>query len=540
MKQLKRQNFWHAISARDAIHSLQTDAQRGLNIQQVEELREKYGYNEIPAHDARTWIEILLAQFKSLLIWILLLAAVISYVGGHVIDLYIILAIIIINVIIAFVQEMKAERSVASLKSMVVLMAKVVRSGERHAIDARELVPGDIVVLEEGDNVPADIRLIGAKNFRTIEASLTGESLPIRKEVDILKTDTPLADRANMIWKGTFVAGGFATGVVVATGEHTVLGEIARSMTAIKQHKTHFHEKIDVLAKQMGTIAIASATIMFLIGYFLRGMGVETLLFTSIAMLVSAIPESLPAIVSIVLAIGTQRMAKRNVIIREFSAIETLGAVTTIVTDKTGTLTQNVLTVIQFRSGFQDVFATTGLGWSPYGTISAMDGSSDKENKAYQTLMAIAGYCNNAEIKENGDSYELIGDPTEGALLALSRKSGYYDKFSSTIKRIDDLPFDSKIKMRATLVDWSGRRMLFVVGAPEMVLKYSIARTNRDERIHIDHAEREKIDREIEDWSSSAMRVIALAYKELPQEMDAIDVDNIHSLGSAEKLYSFC
>ncbi|MDH3323535.1 MAG: HAD-IC family P-type ATPase, partial [Flavobacteriaceae bacterium] len=407
---------------------------------------------------------------------------------------------------------------------------KVLREGKLTTVLSSQLVPGDVMVLEEGDSIAADGRIIQSKNFRTIEASLTGESLPVSKKEAIYPEQTALAERKNMVWKGTFVAGGYAKVLITGTGIKTAFGDISESLGKIKTKRTYFMKKTDVLAKHMSVIAVSSAVLIFFIGYFYRHFALEEILLISIAALVAAIPEGLPAVISIVLAIGANRMAKRNAIIREFTATEALGAVTAILTDKTGTLTKNSLTVRNvYIHGISD-YTVTGVGWFPAGNfIQEKTIIETEHNKALQKLLKIAAVSNNSEFRHNrqNNSYELIGDPTEGALSVLARKGGLNaDNFQQY--KLDDLPFDSTTKFRATLIKEDKHRELFVTGAPEKLLERSSYVLKPEGATKLKKNDKEQIQQKISDWSNQSMRVIALAYKR--QDLDKIDEGRIDDL----------
>lgn len=469
----------------------------------------------------------------SLLVFILLSAAVISWVTGHQVDTYVIFAVIILNAIIGFVQEMRAERAVASLRNLLVIKAKVLRNGEAETITARELVPGDIVILEEGDSIPADGRLIEARNLRTIEAPLTGESVPINKRKDRLPEDTPVADRHNMVFKGTFIAGGYAKVLVTGIGTNTAFGEIAQSLVDIKSQRTNFQKKTDKLARQMAVIAILSAGLLFTASWYFSDQSLRETFLVALAALVSAIPEGLPAVLSIVLAIGAHRMSDRNAIVREFTATETLGAVTTIITDKTGTLTQNTLTVRKVGLTGQPEWEVTGEGWIPAGNFTK-DGVviEPQHHESLMQMLNICAYSNNASIRHDieKDRYHLVGDPTEGALLVLARKAGINPVKDSSVEKLDDLPFSSTLKMRATLVETDSRRRLLVVGAPEKVLAHCSHIMDIDGVRDISDEDIREIRQRIESWSGEAMRVIATAWRNESGGADEIDEKHIEGL----------
>lgn len=510
------------LEAKSGHHGL-TDAEAALRL-------EACGPNELPETNVVSPFLIALKQFKSWLVIVLLIAALISALAGQIIDMWVIIVVVVVNAAIGFTQEYRAEKAIAALQKMLVKTAKVFRNGTLRSIAAKNLVPGDVIVLEEGDSIPADGRIAEAKNLRTIEASLTGESLPITKHTNVLEKNTALADQKNMVRSGTFVAGGYGRVLVTGTGPNTAIGEISQTMGDIAETKTSFMKKTDILARQMSVIAIVSASLIFLAGYFLRHYEINEILLTSIAALVAAVPEGLPAVISIVLAVGAHRMAKRNAIIREFTATEALGAVTCILTDKTGTLTQNTLTCRTVYLPGEDEIAITGEGWFPAGNFKQREAIIDAEaNPVLQKLLKIAAVSNNSEIRHDTreDQHELLGDPTEGALNVLARKGGIKKAdFKGLIT--DDLPFDSELRLRATLVEEGQNTELYVTGAPEELLELSSHVLKDGKMVELTPEAREDIQDKIAEWSGKAMRVIALAYRQ--QQGDKIDRDNITNL----------
>ena len=519
----------HSLKPKEILDELLTTP-NGLTNKEAKERLTTYGPNEIPEGKSISIFYLILKQFKSWLVIILIIAAIISWFANHILDTWVIIAVVFINAGIGFLQEFRADKAIASLRKMIVKTAKVLRDGKLTTVLSSQLVPGDIIVLEEGDSIPADGRIIHSKNLRTMEASLTGESLPVSKKEEIFPVETTLADRKNMVWKGTFVAGGYAKIVVTGTGIKTAIGNISETLGKIEVKRTNFMKKTNVLAKQMSVIAISSALFIFLTGYFYRHFEIEEILLISIAALVAAVPEGLPAVISIVLAIGANRMAKRNAIVREFTATETLGAVTAILTDKTGTLTQNSLTVRNvFIPGSPD-YTITGTGWFPAGNFIQNETIIDIENNScLQKLLKIAAVSNNSEFRHDNqtDTYELIGDPTEGALSVLARKGSVkYENFQ--LNKLDDLPFDSVNKFRATLIKENNKIELYVTGAPEKILERSVSLLTHEGESELQQKAKEKIQQKISEWSNQAMRVIALAYKK--QDTNKIDEQTIDDL----------
>jgi Ca2+-transporting ATPase len=501
------------VEVAEALKALKT-SEEGLSTAEVARRQKLFGPNDLPPAKKRTAFFVFLKQFKSLLIAVLFLAAGLSWITGHHTDCYIILAVVLIDATIGFVMEWKAERAVTALHQLLVPMAKTVRNGQRLTVNASALVPGDILVVEEGDHIPADARIIRAKNLRIIEASLTGESLPVSKHELKQAKATSIADQKNMLWKSTFVASGHAVAVVTAIGTSTAIGRIAQSLRSMPVERSHFQRKIDKLASQMGSASVIAAAILFVVGYFTLHLPFNELFLISIAAMVSIIPEGLQSIIVIVLAIGSTRMTKRNAIVREFSATETLGAVTTIITDKTGTLTENALTAKKIFIYNEPDIEVTGEGWNPIGTlVQDMAPIEAKNHNTLQHALEISAICNNAVIRHtDNEEYQLIGDPTEGALIVLARKGGIVASVGGLTK-IDDLPFDSRLKMRSSLIAHHKERQLFVVGAPEIVLQGSSRVRTKEGVISLDDSIRRLLKDKITSWSANAMRVIALASK---------------------------
>ncbi len=528
-----------ALTVEDTIDELGSDI-NGLSEEEVKRRLEKFGYHEIPEKRTKHPIVMFFRQFNNLLIYILIVAALISFIFEHLIDVYVISAVILINAMMGFIQEHKAEKSIQALKKNMVLHAKVYREGKLKKITSRELVPGDIILLENGDKVPADARLIDAKNIRTVEAFLTGEALPVEKEIKKGET-TFVTDCKNTVWMGALVVGGQAKAVVTATGMNTIIGKLARNIEKIKKEKGHFEKKVDTLAKQMGIIAAIGALVTFLVGLFIRVIEFGEIFLFTIASLVSGIPEGLPAVLVIVLAMGAHKMARRNVIVRALPASETLGVTNVIATDKTGTLTQNTMTVKKIILPKGDEITVSGSGWEPIGDFLIEDKivfpSGDPD---LSKLLHIAAICNNADLLKKQEEekvyYDIIGDPTEAALLVLAEKAGLTENVvQKKVKRIDDLPFNPEFKFRASLTkigeENPSKKEIYIVGAPETILNISDNLLENNITKELTEEKRQEILNQVEYLSKEAMRVIALAYIEEPAEEEYIlSEDLIYSL----------
>lgn len=497
----------------------------GLTSAEVEKRSKEYGLNEISEKKNFKFLHIVLRQFLNLLVYILLLAAIVSLLLGHLADALIIFLVIIINAAIGIFQEVRAEKSIDALKKMIVLKAKVIREGQINEIDSKYLVPGDVIIIEEGDSIPADAKLFESTNLMTVEASLTGESVPVEKDENFSEPSAPTGDRKDMIWLGTQCVGGSAKAIVLSTGENTFIGQIASRVENITEGKNHFREITDKLVKQVIVIAIVSALLIFVVGLVLNQLPFDEIFLFSIASLVSAIPEGLPAILTIVLAVGAHRMAKRNAIVRDHQASETLGIVDLIATDKTGTLTQNTMSIEQIYIPSENkIIKVTGKGWNSEGEFLFEDKTINPlEQDLLKRVIEIGEFSNNSKLIRNQDSTKIIGDPTEASFKVLAEKAKLGN---SEINKMFDLRFSSKQKFRAAIVEQNKQRYLFVTGAPEVVMALSKNTA----------PENEKIQEKLIGLSTEAYRVIALAYKKIEDSMDEItykEVTDLDFLGLA-------
>ncbi|WP_028492370.1 cation-transporting P-type ATPase [Thioalkalivibrio sp. ALE19] len=463
---------WHAREARDVADELKSHTDHGLSQDQAGERLQKHGPNRLPEAEQAGPLKRFLLQFHNVLIYILIAAAVGTALLDHWLDTWVILGVVLINAIIGFVQEGKAEKALDAIRDMLSPQAVVLRDGQRRTIPAEELVPGDIVLLNAGDRVPADLRLFSVHNLRVDEAVLTGESLPVDKETEPGPEKSDLGDRRNMAFSGTMVAYGQGRGVVVATGERTEIGHITTMLGEVEKLTTPLLAQIAQFGRWLSVGIVGLAALTFAFGYWVRDYALVETFLAAVSLAVAAIPEGLPAIMTITLAIGVQRMAMRNAIIRRLPAVETLGSVTTICSDKTGTLTRNEMTVRTIVTT-TSVTSVSGTGYAPDGGFSRDEAEIDPQEDAVLSRAIHAGLlCNDAELHHRDGQWFMEGAPTEGALVTLAAKAGL-DPASHRAEhpRADVIPFDSAYKYMASLHhDHHGNGCIFVKGAPERLL----------------------------------------------------------------------
>jgi Ca2+-transporting ATPase len=512
---------WHSENVGSVISQL-ASKEDGLKEKEACSRLQEYGPNSLPeAAKQPAWLRFLL-QFHNVLIYILIAATVVTALMQHWIDTFVILAVVVINAVIGFIQEGKAEKALEGIRNMLSLNARVKREGKTHSVDAKDLVPGDIVLLESGDKIPADLRLIKVRNLKLEESPLTGESVPVEKKTDALDGNVPLGDRFNMAFSGTMVTSGRATGIVVATGGQTELGKINEMMNAVQSLKTPLLQQMDRFGKMLSVIIGALTVLFFFIGYVFHEYPAQELLLAVIGLAVAAIPEGLPAIMTITLALGVQQMARQKAIIRRLPSVETLGSVTVICSDKTGTLTRNEMTVQELRVG-DDSYTVTGTGYAPEGEIQ--DAGKTKvsagETDGLRELIHCACLCNDADLSEKDGKWVLQGDPTEGGLLTLARKAVDTEP---NHKRMDTLPFESDYKYMATLnADADGRKTIWVKGAPERLLDRCSKAWHPDGNQPIDKAVWQE---RMEKMASQGLRVLAAAYRPLAADDSSETIDH--------------
>nr|MBS0022276.1 cation-transporting P-type ATPase [Gammaproteobacteria bacterium] len=463
---------WHVLSRDQALNELQSTRQ-GLTAQQAAQRLARHGPNLLPPPKRRGPLARFLLQFHNVLIYVLLAAAIITALLGHWVDSGVILGVVVINAVIGFIQEGKAERALEAIRGMLSPHAEVLRDGRRQEIDAIDLVPGDIVFLASGDRVPADLRLTEVKSLKIEEAALTGESVAVEKQLEPVPKDAPLGDRGSMAWSGTLVTYGQARGVVVATGPATEIGRISRMLSEVQELTTPLLRQLAVFGHWLTGAILFMAASAFAFGTLVRDFTPGEMFLAAVGLAVAAIPEGLPAILTITLAIGVQSMARRNAIVRRLPAVEALGSITAICSDKTGTLTRNEMTVQGIITA-DHLFTVSGTGYAPHGGFS-LEGR-EVQLDAHPELADIGRVgllCNDAALEQSDGQWRLSGDPTEGALITLGLKAGQNPAFEAeSLPRTDVIPFESEHRFMATLHhDHSGHGFIFLKGAPERVLE---------------------------------------------------------------------
>lgn len=523
----------HAVPLSSLVDQFGVDASTGLSSAQVEIRRKQVGWNElVSAAPPPAWKK-LLAQFQNVVIWILLAAAVISGITADWTDAAAIIAIVLLNALLGYFQEERAEQALLGLKKLVVPTAKVLRDGELISLPARELLPGDIIQLEAGDHIPADARLLQSAILKIEEGVLTGESVPVEKDAQLaLPPETPLADRSNMIYMGCMVVAGGARAIVVATGMQTEVGRIAGLLESYERKPTPLQRELEAAGRTLAAACLGLVAIVFLLSLW-RGDNLWDGLMSAISLAVAAVPEGLPAVVTVTLALGLQRMVRRNALIRKLPSVETLGCVTVICSDKTGTLTRNEMTVLEVVADDRR-YRVTGAGYDPVGEFVAPGEFEDAAPTAYSrdslpgpliTTLQIGAICNNARLVPVDESWQVIGDPMEAALLVAAKKAGIVlDGSGHSI--ISELPFDSERKMMSVLVrESAGKVRQLTKGAPEAVLSRCRGEAKEGGIALLDQIRRTEWTRQSEEMAGRALRVLACAFREVSQGDGILESD---------------
>jgi calcium-translocating P-type ATPase len=504
---------WHALAVDEVLKRLTTSTENGMAVGEASTRLQKYGPNRLPAGKKRGALMRFISQFNNILVYVLLGAGFTKMMLGLWIDASIILGVVILNALLGFIQEGKAEKALDSIRNMLSAEARTLRGGEARMIPAEQLVPGDIVLLESGDKVPADLRLADIKNLRTEEAALTGESVPADKTIDPVPEKATVGDRESMAFSGTMVVSGRATGVVVETGSETELGRINQLLAGVSALETPLLRQIKKFGYAITAVIGVVSVLLFSYGRWVISMDFVAIFQAVVGIAVSVIPEGLPAIITITLAIGVQRMAQRNAIIRRLPAVETLGSVSRICSDKTGTLTLMEMMVVSAVTA-ESQYQITGNGYAPEGEVK-QSGKPAGKDSVVGLLGRVSMLCNDAELFQQEGVWKVEGDPTEGALYPFATKLGMDRQAEQTAyPRIDAIPFESEHRFMATLhKDAGGKEMLLVKGAPEVILEACDRQQTGDGNalLNLDHFMKAS-----DQLAAQGERVLALAWLENP------------------------
>ncbi|MEB3309518.1 MAG: cation-transporting P-type ATPase [Snowella sp.] len=533
------ENQWHHLPIQLVCEQFNSRIEKGLTSAEVAQNQERFGSNQLQAKPPKSPIIRFLFQFNQPLLYILLIAGMIKAFLGSWANAWVIWGVTLINAIIGFVQESKAESAIAALAKAVSTDTIAIRNGEKIQIPSQELVPGDVVLLASGDKVPADLRLIEARSFQVNESALTGESVAVEKNTEIVSPDAPLAERTNMAYAGSFVTFGTAKGMVVAIGSATETGRISQLMEEGAALKTPLTRKFDKFSQTLVYIILAIAAFTFVVGLG-YGNSWPYMFEAAVALTVSAIPEGLPAVVTITLAIGVSRMARRHAIVRKLPAVETLGSATVICSDKTGTLTENQMTVQVLYTG-QQHYTISGVGYAPEGEICLKDANWESLENLFNNIALkeclIAGLlCNDSHLECKDRQWTVIGDPTEGALITAANKAGFSNpELSEQMPRIDVIPFESEFQYMATLhktVSDSGKstegtdsKTIYVKGSIEAILQRCHQGLQADGELQ--SLDSEQVHQQANEMASEGLRVLAFAQKTAPACQEALDHEDI-------------
>jgi Ca2+-transporting ATPase len=527
---------WHSTEIDGVLSALET-SREGISNEEVAKRLQEYGPNELKEEAKKQWYHLLWEQFTSILVIVLVISAAVSgYIaiqeGEPMTDMYVIMVIVVMNGILGFVQEYRAEKAVEALKAMVSPTVLVMRSGKEESIDSKDLVPGDIILLEAGSRVPADSRLLEAANLEVDEAALTGESRAASKRLAPVSPDAGIGDQKNMVFMGTVVTNGRAVAVVTETGMSSQFGKIAGMVMSIDVEPPPLTQKMDKMGRQLIAISLALTVFVFLVLWFVHDRTLEEVFMTSVSLAVSAIPEGLPAVLTITLALGTSKMAKQKAIVRRLASVETLGSTTVICSDKTGTLTKNEMTITRIHSSNRTI-EVTGTGYQPKGEFMENGAKVNPVDDAQLAkLLRISALNNDSIIQLNNGNWVCFGDPTEGAFVVAAEKAGMPVKvLKEEYPRVSEIPFDSTRKRMTTVHRTpEGKLVAYVKGASEMVLERSTKILDGEVR----GLTQKDIDENLavmQGMAEDALRVLGMAYKELPDDYDisALEVDEVEA-----------
>ncbi|MEN8699394.1 cation-translocating P-type ATPase [Bacillus infantis] len=516
---------FHEMNEREVEEALNTNFSAGLTDDDVKKRRNQHGFNELAEGEKQSALLLFFSQFKDFMVLVLLAATLVSGLLGEYIDAIAIIAIVIINGLLGFFQERKAEKSLSALKELSAPQVQVLRGGKWVRVPSKEVVPGDLLKFSSGDRIGADIRLIESKSLEIEESALTGESVPVQKTTASLKADNPgLGDMENMAFMGTMITRGSGVGVVVATGMKTAMGQIADLLQNAETMETPLQRRLEQLGKILITAALLLTVLVVLVGV-IQGHELYTMFLAGVSLAVAAIPEGLPAIVTVALSLGVQRMIKKNAIVRKLPAVETLGCASVICSDKTGTMTQNQMTVTHLWSGGKQ-WTVDGIGYEPSGNFYCDDKRVDvKAQKSLQQMLMFGLLCNHAELAEKKGEYSIDGDPTEGALLVAAMKAGYRrESLMDQYQVLNEFPFDSARKMMSIIVkDRNGRQFIVTKGAPDVLAGISDSILWNDKRQVMTGDIKKTLQEAIDGLASQALRTIAIGFRELPANQVVLD-----------------
>ncbi len=518
---------WHSMEVAEVLKELDTDIHRGLAEEEGKKRLEEYGYNELKKEEKVSPFKLFINQFKNILIIILLIAIALSALIGEVVDAAIIGVIVIFCAVLGFIQEYRAERALEALKKMLSSTITILRGGKEEEIPSKELVPGDILLLEAGDKIPADARLVENHSLRCDEAPLTGESVPVGKDIKPMPQDMRVSDRKNMIFTGTTVTYGRGKGVVTSTGMNTEFGRIAEEVTTVEVEKTPLEKRTEEIGKWLGIIAVGICILVGGISIIRESIGgtinlpfIITVVMFAIALAVAAVPEALAAIVTGALAIGMHQLAKQNALVRKMPAVETLGCITVICSDKTGTLTKGEMTVRKIFS-MGKMIEVTGVGYAPQGEFRGSEAINVNKHQSFRLLLEGGILCSDADLHEKEGKWFIKGDPTEGALIVTAAKTGMHIReIRLENPRVEEIPFSSERKRMTTIHQMGdGKRLAFIKGAPEIVLDRCTHILEDGGMKALTGEERSNILKANKEMAQDALRVLGIAYREVPDKI---------------------